>query len=586
MDKIMKTDKKNSKKAIDIQDLIEEWETGKEWIDKYTRDFTELDNLVDAVALSRTKNAPMVGDVTLASAVRQIPRASIQQLPTFSVEVNGTKLSFSSLICDFIVRRIVFNEDTFGKGVLSTMQIGAESALTHGFQPFMASLGNVVNDFGTTMKLVHYNDVVIETGVFDAADSYRDKIRTRVTKNKLKSLIEKAKNNPNTTWDVSALEELLALGPNASSLGNRESAPRYNITSNKDDNTFDIITDYRNIPYGEITTYSLAINRPLRVIKSKSKFGYPRLTFLVIDPAQLTPFGVSRVRLATPSANYANIYLQSTAKMQLLNADPPILQKGQFTTPVRLRRGETWRGVDADADVKLMELSNSTLNQFTSVLKFIDEQIYSIMGVTPGSIGKQDTGSTYKNTVASNMEKNASDLSSNQITNILENHLRQYALTALDLFISEQVGKTPLIVDDQCKNAINNIAQQKFQEAVPTDPMTGMPTQPFVPPIGDDNTVMMDWEKFYDNIQTWTVSIDLSMSKNTLDEKNRADLQDMLTVMSQTANPNDPNAQARIRNVEDLLLQKTVPEVSKTAVGGGAPVGAAPAPAQPTPPVA
>lgn len=558
-----------------IEDYIKEWTNGKAWIDGFTRDFPELDNLADAVALSSSKKAPMVGDVSLASSVRQIPRASIQQLPTMSVEVNGTKLSVPALVCEFLVRRMVFNQDTFGAGILSTMQIGAESALTHGFQAAMASIGNIMNDFGSTMRLIHYNDIVIEPGVFDISDSSYGHVRTRVTRNGLKKILKAAKANPNTTWNVVALQELIDKDPQSDNLSRFVPQTRDNQGMSMYTDTYDIVTRYEYGPFGNICTYAGSDTNSavsLREYKSKSKFGYPRINFLVIDPAQLTPFGVSRVRLASPSANYANIYLQSTAKMLLLNADPPVFQKGSFTTPITLKRGALWQTADPNAEVKLQELSNSTLTQFENVLNFVDNQIYAIMGVTPNNLpGGQQAGGAYQNKVSSTMEKSSSDMATTQVTNIVENFIRQYALTALDLFISEQVGETPLIVDDKCKNAINQLARGEFDKANPVDPMTGMPAADpmtgmpaqFVPTIGDDNVIVINWVDFYAGCKTWTVDIDLSMSGDQLEEKKRGDLQDMLTVSSQTADPNDPVARARKMALEDELLKDVAPDVAK-----------------------
>lgn len=552
------------------KDLVEEWQKGKTWVDGYTEDFPSLLNLADAVALSRSDKAPVVGITTLATAVRQIPRASIQQLPVFSTEVNGTKLSIPALVSSFIVRRIIFSEDTFGKGLLSTMQISAEAALSVGFQATTVNLNNGANGFGTMMKPVHYNDFTVERGVLDASDSYRDMVRTRVTRSKLKRIAQAAKQNPETTWNVAAINELLMLGPNSTNIDGKVSTVREHRGLRYDENTFDIITSYSNEPYGEITTFAENFDKPLRKMKSKSKFGYPRLQLLVIDPDMNGPFGVSRLRLGSPQANYANIFLQSTAKMQLLNADPPTLEKGTFMEPVQLKRGARWRTNDTNADVKLVELSNSTLSQYTNVLNYTDNQIWAVMGVTPGSTGTATAGSKYAETAAGvKMEQQSRDLANTQITHILENHLRQYALTALDLYVSEQVGKTPLIVDDECKDAINRLEEQKYNEKLMKgdqsllDPMTGVPT-PFVPPIGDDNVIMVNWEEFYDSIKTWTVTVDLSMAKDTLDDKKRADAQDMLTVMSQTGNPNDPVAQMKKSAVEDVLLEKTLPEVASS----------------------
>jgi hypothetical protein len=301
---------------------------------------------------------------------------------------------------------------------------------------------------------------------------------------------------------------------------------------------------------------------------------------LVLDPAQLSPFGVSRVRLASPWANYANIYLQSTAKMMLFNADPPVFQKGQFTTPVTLKRSALWQSLDPNADVQLKEMSNSTITQFKTVLDYADTQIHSTMGVTPGSTTAQNRTGAYQNKTATEMEKNVSDLAVAQITNILENFLRQYALTALDLYVSEQEGETGLIVDDKCKDAINRLAEKKHNERIaqlpmnemgmPVDPETGMPPEPFTAPIGDDNTITINWEEFYENIQTWTVDIDLSMSKDNMDDKKRADLQDMHTVISQTATPDDPRSMQLKNELTDELINQTLPEMARKT-GGQAP---------------
>lgn len=526
-----------------MQEYIKEWDSGKEWIDKITTDFPELIKLADGLALQNSRKAPLVGDVTLMSTVRHIPRASIQQLPTFSVEVNGTKNSIPALFCDFLVRRMVFNQDTFGKGILSTMQVATENALTLGFQASMANIGNIMNEFGSTMRLIHYNDVVIEKGVLDIVDSSYGHVRTRVTKSQLKRVLKAAEKNPETTWDVESLKELLTKDPSSDSLSQYVPESRQSGIDDMDSNTYDIITRYEYGPYGEVCTYSTALDKPLRKFNSKSKFGYPRINFLVIDPALLAPFGVSRVRLASPSANYANIYLQSTAKMLLINADPPVFQKGTFTTPLRLKRGALWQTTDPNAEAKLQELSNSTLTQFESVLQFVANQVYAVMGVTPGSTGSGNTSNNYSKTAAGvQMEKQTRDLSVTQITNIVENYIRQYALTALDLFISEQSGTDMIIVDDKCKDAINMLA-------------------PGV--VGDDNRLKITWEELYASIETWTIDIDLSMGKDEMEDKKRADLQDMLTVMKQTANPGDPVAAQRSAAIENQLLEKTAPDIAK-----------------------
>jgi len=542
-----------------MKDIRDEWGLGKAWVDNFTRDFPTLLNLADGVSTSNQKGAPQVGTTTLMNATRQIPRNSVQDVPVLSCQINGTKLSVDAIVGTYLLRSVVFNEDTFGAGILSTMQMAAQNALTTGFSVLRANVGKIFNQFSTMLETIHYNDFVIERGIFDGSNSRFYHVRTRVTKGAFKDLLDAAKANKKTLWNVEELQKVYNAGPQPFDYSTFTSSPRQNVGLGSEDQ-FDIITRYGVGPYYEIKVYSPQQEdgaEPLMSIKSKSKFGYPRLSFLVIDPDPLSPFGISRTRLASPMATYGNIYLQSTAKMQLLNADAPVFKRGLFTSATPLRRGAQWESVDPNADIKIMELSNSTLEQFNSVMQYIDSNILSTMGVT--GIGSPGQSSAYQNTDVVQAQNQVRDLSSHQVTSIIENAIRQYALTALDLYISEQVGKTPLIIDDEAKEAINRI-MPPTQEL---DPVTGqMVEKQFV---GDDNTIDIDWKEYYKRIQTWTVTVELSIRRDQLKDEKRKDLQDTATVMAQTTNPNDPVAMARKNAVEDELIKDMAPEAAKAA---------------------
>lgn len=528
--------------------LREEWRLGKAWVDNFTRDFTSLETLADGIALSNQKNAPQVGTVTLSNAVTQIPRNSVQDIPIVSAQVNGTKLSVDAIVATYLLRSVVFNEDTFGNGLLSTMQMGAESALTVGFSVLRANVGKIFNRYSTMLETLHYNDIVIEPGVFDASNSRYYHVRTRVTPGALQELITNAKANKKTLWNVKALQALFTAGPQTAN-NNQYLSPLKQNPGLGSEPQFDIITRYGVGPYYSIEVYSPQQpddDKPLMSIKSRSKFGYPRVSFLTIDPARLSPFGTSRVRKASPMANYGNIYLQSTAKMQLLNADAPVFKRGVFTSATPLRRGAEWTSLDPNADIQIKELSNSTLEQFNNVMGYIDNSIESTMGAGSGG-GVQS--SAYQNKEAVTEQNQQKTLASAQVTAIIENSIRQYALTALDLYISEQVGKSALIVDDEAKNAINQI----------------MPPVNGIPFVGADNVVMIDWEAYYNRIQTWTVKIDLSIRRDQLSDKKRAELQDFSTVLSQTTDPNDPKAVATKNAVNEELTKDVAPGAARQA---------------------
>jgi hypothetical protein len=122
--------------------------------------------------------------------------------------------------------------------------------------------------------------------------------------------------------------------------------------------------------------------------------------------------------------------------------------------------------------------------------------------------------------------------------------MAQYIISGLDLYLSEQDGISTIYVDDATREDILRIDPDKFPD--PENP----------------NALEVDWNMLYDYIQEIDVTVDTTMSKEDWTNEKRADLQDALMGMTQNADPNDPNAQARKKLVEDKLLDETVPELA------------------------
>jgi hypothetical protein len=541
---------------IDMHSLINEWNLSTEYVRMYTRDFKFLDDLVDGVPLNHQNGTPFVGDMTLAGLVHSIPRDSLQQLPVLTVSINGTKNSVPALLATYLLKNTAFNEDTFGKGLLSTLQIGAEQALSHGYAPFMVATGSMFNNFGTTLKLLHYMDNAPEPGIQDHNETGFDYVVANLAPSRVRKILKAARNNPNTSWNIPALEQVLASTPIPPTYSIYESAAKRNQPGEQQGPSYQFITRYETGPDATIITMcpQQVQDVPLRVIDSKSKWGYPRVIYLVIDPAALTPFGVSRVRLASPNQNLMNLYYGNIASMLLLNSKPPILQKGRFSTPVVLKQGAVWKAIDPNASADMKNMDNGALEQFVPMAQQFASQIQTIMG-RPPTAGAQSMGKTGPGVQA---QQQTTDTSVNQITKILENFLRQYGLVALDTLLSEQEGVDDIIVDDETKNAINDLA-----------PGT----------IGDNNKITIDWQRFYQAIEEWTVEVEVSLSQNQLNDKKRADIQDMLVVLAQNAQ-NIPGAAQKVEELTNMLLQDQVPLAGTLAPSAPTP-GMAPAQAGP-----
>lgn len=532
---------------INMSELITEWQMAAEYVRLYTRDFKFLDDLVDGVPLQHDPKNPFVGDTTLLGEVKSIPRDSLQQLPVITMSINGTKNSVAALLATYLLKHTAFNEDTFGKGLLSTLQIGAEQALSHGYAPFMVATGSMFNNFGTTLKLLHYMDSAPEPGIQDHNETGFDYVVANLTPSRVRKILKAALRNPNTTWNIPALKQVLASTPVPPTYSIYEGAARNNQPGEQAGPTYQFITRYETGPDATIITFCPQVSEaPLRVMDSRSKWGYPRVIYLVIDPAALTPFGQSRVRLASPNVNLMNIYYGQIAAMLLLNSKPPIFQKGRFSTPVVLKQGAVWKAIDPQASAELKNMDNGALEQFTPMAEFFQAQIKTVMGRRSNS-GPNSTGKTAPGIEAAQQDDNTAV---NQVTKILENFLRQYALVALDTLLSEQEGEDDIIVDDQTKNAINDLRAGT---------------------IGDDNKIHIDWQRFYEAIEQWSAEVTVSLSQDQINAKKRADLQDMLVVLAQNAQELGPGAVQKVQEITNMLLQDQVP------LAGALPSSGAPA---------
>lgn len=567
---------------VDMELIIQEWKKGSQFRDNYTRDFPDLDKLVDGAPLNREGGAPYVGDTTVPALTRSIPRDSIQQLPIFGAAVNGTKNSIPSIISSFLLRSVVFNENTFGKGILSTVQIGAEQALAHGYAPFMTATGSMFDEFGTSMRLMHWSDVAPETGIQSDSESGFWYVEADITKTRLRKIIRNAEGNENTSWYVDALKELSQMEPAGTDYQQYASNPRAvpgaagNATG-----TYRFVTCYEVGKRGRFVTFCPQLpDKPLRTLTNRSKFGYPRVQLLVIDPAPLTPFGVSRVRLASPNANLMNAYYMNIVSMLILNSKPPILQRGRFTTPVQLKQGVRWETIDQNAIAELVELDNGSLQFFPQMAQQFAGQIQNIMGGKTGSVSGGTKSAFGKTAPGERRAQAFEDSGTNQITNILENFLRQYALVALDTYICEQSGEQKLTLDDEAKNAINRLLNDKNTKAAADYTAAASAGQlveepQMAPLIGDDNKFTINWEDFYlgklvdpadpnservGGIESWKIEIELSIGKDELEENARGDMQDMLTTLLQNDDGTDPEMKQKIKELIDRLLEKTIPE--------------------------
>ena len=542
-----KTDKKG--KVIpdtDVQQYLNEWFRGKAFVDAAITDFQALDTVANAQYTGGSKKNPQIGDTTTAGIIRQIMRTAVKVIPHVSVAINGTKVSPEAIICQTLVDNNILNPTTFGKGFVNTLHLGGRGALSRGFNIFKVTAKNMYGEFGVTPELVHFADFAIEPGVQEGSHSTYFYVRTKWTPGKLDSVIARESKKPASqrTYNVDALKALRSQGADGGGAADYAQylTPPEQSKIEMSAETYDMITRYPLDPSLPICMFSPSINQMVRRVDNRSKFGYPRNLMLVIDPAELSPFGDSRVRLASPNQNFLMALRQNVATTWLYNSKPTMVKSGLFTGSTKLKSGGVITSTDPNASVKLLTLDTATSQQYPTISQEIVKQIQTMMGMNPGqalgAIGDSKTG------VGAQAQKQGLDDAIQQITTIIEEFLCQYIISGLDLIISEQDGEGVIYVDDDTKKNI----MLKNPNAFPD------PAYP--------NGLKVVWKDLYDHIKKISVSVDTTMSKQDWSDAKRGDLQDEVTVLAQTTDPNDPNAVAKKNMVQDKLLTETAPELA------------------------
>lgn len=531
-------------KKIDIESYISEWDKGREFVGNFIKDFPELDTIANAQYPRSSGKKANVGDTTIAGTVRQMMRRAIKQSPVVSVAINGSKNTIPALTCRWIVNEKLLNPTSFGKGFVNTLRLGGRGAITRGFNVFQVKATKMYGEFGVTPCLIHYSDLGIEPGVQDANLSGYTYIKTQFTPNKLKKILNRERNNAKTTWNLKALRALLEIGPDGS--GQSEYAqwiiPSQQEQLSADVATYTILSRYSSDVDEDIISFSPVLNQWLRKVPNRSKFGYPRVLFLVIDPAEISPFGDSRVRLASPNQNLMMALRQNVVSTWLYNSDPTTIKTGAWSGATNLKSGGVMTSTDPSATVKLLNLDTSTSQNYSNISQEISSQILNMLGYNPsanlGAIGEAKTG------IGAATQRMTIDEASQEITNIIQDFIRQYLISALDLYISEQDDDSVIYVDDETKQDIENIDPNAF------------------PDLANPNALNVNWKELYDYIKTIDITVDTTISKDEFTDQKRSDLQDAVTVMKQTADPNDPATKAKIEAVEDEFLEEVAPNVA------------------------
>ena len=531
--------------------IISDFEAARKYMNDATLGFWQIYCAVNGIPLTGKVDdkRPYVADMTVASLVRSFPRYTIQKMPAMTAQVNRLKNGSHTVIANFLLRNNIINDNTFGKSLMSKIWLAAEYAITYGFCPAYTPFMKKGNTYGAPLQLVPYSDIAIEPNVFDANDARKYYVVNWWQKTQLKEKIATAKQNPDAGWLLDGLQFIYENASPTSRKGSDTTGTQDNDVVSANFTGYKIVSLFErgdaDTP-GKITMVEASTNTVIRQQPIASITGYPRIMFLVIDPDWQKPFGRSRAKLALPYHAINSTFLRSGAYMTEYNLNPTVIMKGmRGIQKVSLEPGGTIdAGDNPNAAVNPILLESQSLQEIQNTIKANSDQINSVFG----QFGSEQ-GGVSKAPGWAGVAQKAQDVNTNFNRRFLEDFIREYAMNALDVIISNFQGQETLYLDDE---ALQDLKQNNIVDD------SGLP---LTESIHDENQFDIDWDVFRAGVHDINVIVDYGSS---VDDDKQAQLQAKQSALdfmksSGTLDSLDPLTRAKLVNnaVGDITNEST-----------------------------
>lgn len=512
---------KNLMQSLDdvAKDVMSDYEIARQYMQQITHDFWPIFCAVNARPLSGKKNdnRPYIADMSLASLTRQFPRNAIQQMPAMHAIANKYKTGAPTVILDYLLRNNVLNDNSFGQSLLQKFWIAFEYASTYGFAAAYTPFTKHNNTYSAPLKLIPYADIAIEPYVMSADEASYFYITSWWTKHDIKDKIAAAQSIPGSGWVLPSLEDMLANGQPES----RASQDQTHTIDSVDqaDQAFmgyKVVTKFERGVSGQPGLMTVIGNgHVLRQMPILSKTGYPRIMFIVLDPDWQRPTGRSRAKLALPYWALNTAFMRAAAYSNEYNLNPAYLIKGmRGMGTIKLIPGNPIdAGDNPNADVKPIALETNTLEQAQSLIQFNTSSIQSVFGNVAGTVGSGTGNNGISRAPGfAKVQQNALDVDSNYNRRIMEDFIREYAMNALDVIVSNFSGTETILLDDQALQDIEN------------NNITGIE-------LDNGNEYTIDWDLFKQEVKEIDVVVDYGSSEqDDKDAKTNKDIQAMNTL--------------------------------------------------------
>jgi hypothetical protein len=380
------------------------------------------------------KNMPRVNDGSLAASLIETPMLVLPSMQPGKFISQQSKQPWLNEVANIIWKtKIVPNANTQAT-FFDKEQIALYRALKYGAQPRYNFFVSNERYTGSDWSLPYIRNIKLEPGKFSVDDCDYVFLDIYFTKHQLKNIIEQQKDEikrakkegrqPDTSWDVKALQDLADMGMTSKEMEEQNINEREKQISASGIKVTACFQRGIGAPFYMFSKH-LPEGTCIRTWKNPDPTGDLPITMQYCYETLESPIGIGRVELAGPTQNVLDYMTQAHVLATQIGLQPPKKLKGSIDqtslNSLTFTPDALWQVGQAEVDV--VNTATSVYSQFPANFGLYKAQLQNLQGRTDGSISSESGDPGFSKTQAGvKMQESR--------TNAQDNYLRNKADTA------------------------------------------------------------------------------------------------------------------------------------------------------------
>lgn len=429
---------------LDEKALADALHDSEEYMKDYYTHIPELQRITRAKPGKVPEGKPRVTDGTLAGIRREMPKQTIQQIPTGKAVVKGfndMEGQISGVLTDIILPNANSGGTPFAKAkkaIRNTVDVGSAWA-----ECFYNRRGDI---FYADYRIKYYADVLFENGKVSEFDTNFMPVIDWLTEGDLKAIIwqEQQRKYTKSDYDLKALQEMLDKGPQEKDEQNK--TPEEKKAGKGAAGFFKLVRFYQIGVGATFYYYSPLIDKVVYKCVSKDPRGIMPIHGLVAEEDDDNPLGEPLARYSAGKQNLLDFDMQMYQYGQGMSYSPAVKKWGD--TPARKIKIAPdnvieMNGNKSTDDFEVVNIGNSATANYAQNAGFIKTQMYNEMGQRPDSTIGSDVGAPGYSKTAAGVKQNkaVTDVSNNDLNQTYELWQGRVFETLLNIHFAYSQGK-------------------------------------------------------------------------------------------------------------------------------------------------